>query len=77
MAPPPLQPADYQQTLRRSFVLGGIGAHTGEFAVVRVRPALAGEGRYFVQVPKGTNSSLWQVGHGCVVHPVGPAHPAP
>lgn len=95
-----LQPQDYQQTLRRSFVIGGIGAHTGEFCVVRVAPvrdglppptllaagaggrehirssrthnlngphssrrvqALAGEGRYFVRVPQGTNSSLWQV----------------
>ncbi|KAF8058327.1 lpxC [Scenedesmus sp. PABB004] len=49
------QPLDYQQTLVKSFTLGGIGLHSAEYAVVRVRPAYAGEGRYFVRVPPGTN----------------------
>jgi UDP-3-O-[3-hydroxymyristoyl] N-acetylglucosamine deacetylase len=40
----------------RSFTLGGIGLHTGHYSFVRVRPALAGEGRYFVRVPPGTNA---------------------
>ena len=30
-------------------------------AFVRVRPALAGEGRYFVRVPRGTNAEDYQV----------------
>jgi len=50
-----------QQTLRRSFTVGGIGLHTGEYAIVRVRPAHAGQGRYFVRVPPGTNEHLWQL----------------
>jgi hypothetical protein len=29
--------------------------------VVRVRPAFAGEGRYFVRVPEGTNQGLFEV----------------
>ena len=44
----------YQQTLRRSFTLLGIGLHSGEVETVRVCPAFAGEGRYFVRVPVGT-----------------------
>ncbi|EFN51792.1 expressed protein [Chlorella variabilis] len=54
-----LQPTAYQQTLRRPFALGGIGLHTGEYALVRVLPAFAGDGRYFVHVPLGTNSRHW------------------
>lgn len=56
---PRSQPATVQQTLRRSFIVGGIGLHTGEYAVVRVAPAFAGEGRYFVRVPPGAISPLW------------------
>lgn len=55
------QPAAHQQTLRRSFTVGGIGLHTGEYAIVRVVPAFAGEGRYFVRVPRGTNEHEWEV----------------
>lgn len=44
----------YQQTVRRSITFAGIGLKSGEVELVRVRPARAGEGRYFVQVPKGT-----------------------
>jgi UDP-3-O-[3-hydroxymyristoyl] N-acetylglucosamine deacetylase/ATP-dependent RNA helicase DDX20 len=44
----------YQQTLRRSFALVGIGLHSGEVETVRVCPANANEGRYFVRVPPGT-----------------------
>ena len=44
----------YQQTLRRSFSVVGIGLHSGEVETVRVCPAHAGEGRYFVRVPPGT-----------------------
>eukprot|EP00775_Hariotina_reticulata_P013611 gene13611-13736_t len=47
------QPLDYQQTVIKSFTIGGVGLHSGEYAVVRVRPAFAGEGRYFVRVPEG------------------------
>jgi UDP-3-O-acyl-N-acetylglucosamine deacetylase len=47
---------EYQQTLCRDFVLGGIGLHSAEYAHIRVRPASAGDGRYFVIVPKGTIS---------------------
>ncbi|GAB4813684.1 hypothetical protein N2152v2_000730 [Parachlorella kessleri] len=54
-------PAEYQQTLRKSFTLGGIGLHTGEYAYVRVKPACPGEGRYFVKVPDGTNADLFQL----------------
>lgn len=50
---PPLSQT-YQQTLRRSFTLLGIGLHSGEVESVRVCPAFAGEGRYFVRVPAGT-----------------------
>lgn len=53
---PPLPVPDaVQQTLNTSFTIGGIGLHTGEYAIVRVRPAFAGDGRYFVRVPDGTN----------------------
>lgn len=48
-----------QQTLLKSFTIGGIGMHTAEYASVRVRPAYAGEGRYFVRVPEGTNANLY------------------
>ncbi|KAL4433595.1 hypothetical protein ABPG75_000036 [Micractinium tetrahymenae] len=54
-------PAAHQQTLRRSFTVGGIGLHTGEYAIVRVLPAFAGEGRYFVRVPRGTNEHEWEL----------------
>lgn len=56
-----MQPTAHQQTLRRSFTVGGIGLHTGEYAIVRVMPAFAGEGRYFVHVPRGTNEHEWEV----------------
>lgn len=56
-----MQPSGNQQTLLRSFTLGGIGLHTGEYAYVCVRPAQAGEGRYFVRVPTGTNAHQYQV----------------
>lgn len=55
-----MQPSDVQQTLLKSFTLGGVGLHTAKVSVVRVRPALAGEGRYFVRVPEGTNEKLYQ-----------------
>ncbi|GAX81596.1 hypothetical protein CEUSTIGMA_g9024.t1 [Chlamydomonas eustigma] len=59
-APDLPKPGIFQQTLIQSFTTGGIGLHSGEYAHVRVRPAFAGEGRYFVQVPKGTNSHLFK-----------------
>ena len=43
----------YQQTVRRAFTILGIGMHSGEVEAVRVCPAHANEGRYFVRVPKG------------------------
>jgi hypothetical protein len=49
------------QTLQRSFVVGGIGLHTGEYAVVRIMPAFAGDGRYFVRVSEGANHSSWLI----------------
>eukprot|EP00884_Botryococcus_braunii_P015545 jgi/Botrbrau1/2674/Bobra.0203s0020.1 len=51
--------AAYQQTVTRSCFLGGIGLHSGEYSFVRIRPAFAGEGRYFVRVPVGTNSTRY------------------
>jgi UDP-3-O-[3-hydroxymyristoyl] N-acetylglucosamine deacetylase len=45
-----------QQTLQKSFTIAGVGLHTGEYTVIKVKPACAGEGRYFVRVPEGTNS---------------------
>ncbi|KAK9814723.1 hypothetical protein WJX72_010533 [[Myrmecia] bisecta] len=54
-------PGAYQQTLKKSFTVGGLGLHTGEYAYVRVRPARAGEGRYFVRVPEGTNCHLFEI----------------
>ncbi|KAL0042919.1 hypothetical protein WJX79_003736 [Trebouxia sp. C0005] len=54
-------PANFQQTVKKSFTLGGLGLHTGEYAYIRVRPAYADEGRYFVRVPKGTNSDLFTI----------------
>ena len=56
---PLAQPATHQQTLRRSFAIGGVGLHSGEYALVRVLPAFAGEGRFFVSVSPGTNSHHW------------------
>lgn len=49
-------PGLVQQTMKRAFVLGGVGLHTAEYAFIRVIPARAGEGRYFVRVPEGTIS---------------------
>ena len=48
------RPGLLQQTLWRSFLLGGIGLHSGEMSYVRVRPAFAGDGRYFVRMRPGT-----------------------
>ena len=39
-----------QQTLTSSFELSGVGLHSGKYTQVRVLPANAGEGRYFVRV---------------------------
>lgn len=44
---------DKQQTLRQSFIIGGVGLHGGDFTYVRVSPAFPREGRYFVLVPEG------------------------
>lgn len=55
------QPQEHQQTVQRSFTLGGVGLHTGEYAFVRVRPALTGEGRYFVRVSPGTNADDYRL----------------
>lgn len=38
------------RTLRREFTLSGIGLHLGRNATVKVKPADAGAGRYFVRV---------------------------
>jgi UDP-3-O-[3-hydroxymyristoyl] N-acetylglucosamine deacetylase len=46
--------AEYQQTIRRSVTYAGTGLRSGEVELMRVRPAKAGEGRYFVKVPSGT-----------------------
>lgn len=54
-------PGDWQQTLWRSFTLAGVGLHSGELSCVRVRPAFAGEGRYFVRVAPGTNAARFAV----------------
>ncbi|KAL3153399.1 hypothetical protein ABBQ38_011737 [Trebouxia sp. C0009 RCD-2024] len=59
--PPLPSPAAYQQTVKNSFALGGLGLHTGEYATVLVMPAHADEGRYFVRVPLGTNSHLFSL----------------
>mmetsp|Transcript_28654 Transcript_28654/g.39574 ORF Transcript_28654/g.39574 Transcript_28654/m.39574 type:complete len:491 (+) Transcript_28654:92-1564(+) len=48
------QPSAFQQTVRCSFTRSGVGLHSGAPVTVRVRPAFAGEGRYFVMVPEGT-----------------------
>ncbi|MEC4991716.1 MAG: UDP-3-O-acyl-N-acetylglucosamine deacetylase, partial [Oscillatoria sp. PMC 1068.18] len=37
-------------TIAKSFALSGVGLHSGKTATVRVIPATAGEGRYFVRV---------------------------
>ena len=80
--------------MTRSFTLGGIGLHTGDFGkipkychmyrcysgiillprwptplpfvpfaavIIRVRPAFANEGRYFVLVPPGTNANKFSL----------------
>jgi UDP-3-O-[3-hydroxymyristoyl] N-acetylglucosamine deacetylase len=39
-----------QQTLAREFEMSGVGLHSGVLTAVRVKPASAGEGRYFVRV---------------------------
>ncbi len=39
-----------QQTLAREFEMSGVGLHSGVLTAVRVQPASAGEGRYFVRV---------------------------
>jgi UDP-3-O-[3-hydroxymyristoyl] N-acetylglucosamine deacetylase len=44
----------YQQTIRRSVTYAGVGLRSGEVELMRVRPAGAGEGRYFARVAKGT-----------------------
>lgn len=51
-----VQPKGTQQTLQKSFTIGGVGLHTGDYAFVTVKPAYAGQGRYFVRVPEGTNA---------------------
>ena len=40
----------YQQTVKKAFVVSGFGLHSGEDEIVRVCPAYANEGRYFVRV---------------------------
>ncbi|XP_057834241.2 probable UDP-3-O-acyl-N-acetylglucosamine deacetylase 1, mitochondrial isoform X5 [Cryptomeria japonica] len=37
-----------QRTISRGFSKAGVGLHSGDEAVVRVLPAMAGEGRYFI-----------------------------
>ena len=44
----------YQQTVRKSLTYSGMGLRSGEVELMRLRPAKAGEGRYFVKVPSGT-----------------------
>jgi UDP-3-O-[3-hydroxymyristoyl] N-acetylglucosamine deacetylase len=39
-----------RSTLQNAFELSGIGLHLGKHTTVKVMPALAGEGRYFVRV---------------------------
>lgn len=54
-----MQPKETQQTIQKSFTMGGVGLHTGEYAFVTVKPAYAGQGRYFVRVPEGTNADSY------------------
>lgn len=65
-------PLDYQQTVIRSFTIGGVGLHSGEYAVIRVRPAFAGEGRYFVRVPEGTNKGRFAYDGGSLKETISP-----
>ncbi|KAH9315983.1 hypothetical protein KI387_024610, partial [Taxus chinensis] len=37
-----------QRTISRGFTKAGVGLHSGDETVVRVLPAMAGEGRYFI-----------------------------
>ncbi|KAF5842420.1 hypothetical protein DUNSADRAFT_7403 [Dunaliella salina] len=60
-APSIPRPGQFQQTLQRSFTLGGLGLHTAEYATVCVKPACANEGRYFVRVPQGTNEGKFEI----------------
>uniref|UniRef100_A0A7S3R5S0 UDP-3-O-acyl-N-acetylglucosamine deacetylase n=1 Tax=Dunaliella tertiolecta TaxID=3047 RepID=A0A7S3R5S0_DUNTE len=60
-APAIPRPGQFQQTLQRSFTLGGLGLHTAEYATVCVKPACANEGRYFVRVPEGTNQGKFEI----------------
>lgn len=50
-----LQTAQPQQTISKPVTREGIGLHSGERATLRLLPAGAGEGRYFVQLPKEAN----------------------
>lgn len=46
-------PREFQQTIRTTFVCRGVGLNSGKKETVRIRPARAGEGRYFVKVQDG------------------------
>lgn len=50
-----LQTAQPQQTISKPVTREGIGLHSGERATLRLLPADAGEGRYFVQLSKEAN----------------------
>ncbi|CAG9465346.1 unnamed protein product [Pedinophyceae sp. YPF-701] len=52
-------PKPYQQTIKQTVGLAGIGLHTAEYAHVRLCPAPSKTGRYFVRVPDGTLSSVF------------------
>ena len=45
---------EHQQTIRKTLTYAGRGLRSGEVELMRLRPARAGEGRYFVMVPSGT-----------------------
>lgn len=50
----PMASSTVQQTLNNSVLLEGIAIHSNKIACIKVMPAFAGEGRYFVLVPPGS-----------------------
>lgn len=55
------QTGDFQRTVSRAVSRSGVGLHTGATACLKLMPAAAGEGRYFVHVSKNAQRQVEEV----------------
>eukprot|EP00250_Pteridium_aquilinum_P001367 c11570_g2_i1 orf=3-443(-) len=64
------QEGDFQRTISKAISRSGIGLHTGTLCYLKLLPAAAGEGRYFVYLAEGSQKQDEEVRVPASIHSV-------